>query len=145
VADEGDSYVALAEAAMRSSSEAAFFGTYLVDYIPILKYTPSWMPGASFRRKAREWRRLSREMLESQFNIVKQNIVSRAALHILPYLTAVQAKGTAVSCITTRELEVCSHSGEHMDEEVIKNITAMAYAGKLEFTIIRESANFQNQ
>jgi hypothetical protein len=138
VADEGDSYVALAEAAMRSSSEAAFFGTYLVDYIPVLKYTPSWIPGASFRRKAREWRRLSREMLESQFNIVKQNIVSRAALHILPYLTAMQAKGTAVSCITTRELEV----GENVDEEVIKNITAMAYAGKLEFTIIRESANF---
>jgi hypothetical protein len=78
VADEGDSYVALAEAAMRTSAHAGFFGTYLVDYIPILKYVPSWMPGASFKRKAREWRRLSREMLESQFKIVKQKMVSRA-------------------------------------------------------------------
>jgi hypothetical protein len=77
VADEGDSYVALAEAAMQTSSHAALFGTYLVDYIPMLKYVPSWMPGASFRHKAREWRSLSRAMLESQYDIVKQKMVSR--------------------------------------------------------------------
>jgi hypothetical protein len=76
VADEGDSYVALAEAATRTSAHAGFFGTYLVDYIPMLKHVPSWMPGASFKRKAREWRRLSHEMLESQFEIVKQKMVS---------------------------------------------------------------------
>jgi hypothetical protein len=61
---------------MRPFSHAGIFGTYLVDYIPILKYVPWWMPGATFKRKAREWRRLSREMLESQYNIVKQKMVS---------------------------------------------------------------------
>ena len=76
MADEDDSYVTLADDALRTSSQASVFGTYLVDYIPMLKYVPSWMPGASFKRKAREWRRLSREMLESQFRIVKQNMVS---------------------------------------------------------------------
>jgi hypothetical protein len=78
VADKDDSYVALADAAVQPMSRAGIFGTYLVDYIPILKYVPSWMPGASFKRQAHEWRRLAREMLESQFNIVKENMVSRA-------------------------------------------------------------------
>jgi hypothetical protein len=78
VAEDGDSYVALADAALRPFSHAGYFGTYLVDYIPILKYVPSWLPGASFKRKAREWRRLSHEMRESQFKSVKQKMVSRA-------------------------------------------------------------------
>jgi hypothetical protein len=78
VAEEGDSYVALADSAMWTLSYAGFFGTYLVDYIPILKYVPSWMPGASFKRTAREGYRLSVEMLESQFKIVKQKMVGRA-------------------------------------------------------------------
>ncbi|KIM78610.1 hypothetical protein PILCRDRAFT_98340 [Piloderma croceum F 1598] len=118
VADEGDSYVALAEAAMRTSAHAGFFGTYLVDYIPILKYVPSWMPGASFKRKAREWRRLSREMLESQFEIVKQKM----------------AKGTAVSCVATKELENWIDSdGDADQEELIKNISAIIYGGASAF------------
>jgi hypothetical protein len=62
---------------MQTLSKAGIFGTYLVDYIPILKYVPSWMPGALFKRQAREWRRISREMLDSQFNIVKQEMVSQ--------------------------------------------------------------------
>ena len=68
---------------MRTSAHAGYFGTYLVDYIPILKYVPSWMPGASFKRKAHEWRRLSREMLESQFETVKLKMVSRVTSFVL--------------------------------------------------------------
>ena len=75
VADEHDTYVVLANTTMRSFAQAIVFGSYLVDYIPKLKYVPSWMPGASFKRKAREWRCLSREMLESQFKLVKQRMV----------------------------------------------------------------------
>jgi hypothetical protein len=82
VADEDDSYVALATAAMRTFSQAIVFGTFLVDYLPMLKYVPSWMPGASFKRKAREWRHFSRQMLESQFKIVKQNMVSAGQVTI---------------------------------------------------------------
>jgi hypothetical protein len=57
---------------MQTLSKAGFFGMYLVDYLPVLKYVPPWMPGASFKRQAREWRRLSRKMLDSPFRIVKQ-------------------------------------------------------------------------
>lgn len=132
VADEGDSYVTLADTAMQSSAQASFFGTYLVDYIPILKYVPSWMPGASFKRNARKWRRLSREMLESQFEIVKQKMVRPMMVAILRCLMVSKASGTALPCIATRELEDFIHSDGN-GEELIKNITAITYAGKSRF------------
>jgi len=50
---EGDPYVALAEEAINSLALAVIPGKFLVDLIPILKYVPSWMPGAGFKRKQR--------------------------------------------------------------------------------------------
>jgi len=127
VTDEDDPYVALADAVTRTLSQAGIFGTYLVDYIPILRYVPSWMPGASFKRKAREWRRLSREMLESQFQIVKHKM----------------AEGTAVSCMATTELENCTNSDTKADEEeVIKNVTAIAYTGGADTTVSATASFF---
>jgi len=127
VVDGSDSYVALAEAAMRSLFEAGIFGTYLVEYISVLKYAPSWMPGASFKRKAREWRRLSRQMLESQFNTVKQEM----------------ANGTAVSCIATKELENPNDSDINADsEELIKNVTAIVYAAGADTTASAIESSF---
>ena len=141
VADEDDSYVALADDALRTSSQASVFGTYLVDYIPMLKYVPSWMPGASFKRKAREWRRLTREMLESQFRIVKQNMVSGFTIYIHKRSkNLLQARGTAVSCIATRELESWMESDRSAsEEELIMNTTANAYAGTSECVTDRKA------
>ncbi|KIM81633.1 hypothetical protein PILCRDRAFT_821401 [Piloderma croceum F 1598] len=120
VAERDDPYVALADGAMQTMSKAGVFGTYLVDYIPVLKYVPLWMPGASFKRQAREWRYLSREMLDSQFMTVKENMV----------------KGTAVSCITTQELEKLKESGGSADkEELIKNVVAIAYGAGADTTV----------
>jgi hypothetical protein len=131
VAERDDPYVALADAAMQTMSKAGVFGTYLVDYIPVLKYVPLWMPGASFKRQAREWRRLSREMLDSQFITVKENMVRWAILSKCEFSWDFQAKGTAVPCITIQELEKLKESGGSADkEELIKNVVAIAYGGK---------------
>jgi hypothetical protein len=81
VVDGDDSYVALANAAMRTLGHAGIFGTFMVDYIPSLKYIPSWFPGASFKRQAREWHHLSRQMLESLFDIVQRNMVSEDSIY----------------------------------------------------------------
>ena len=140
MADKDDSYVALANAALGTFSQASVFGAYLVDYLPILKYVPSWMPGASFKRKAREWRHLSSEMLESQFNIVKQKMVSHARICIIRHSKDIQAEGTAVSCVATRELENWMESDGSADgEALIMNIAATAYAGESVFTTDRKT------
>ena len=51
-------------------------GTFLVDALPTLKYVPEWVPGASFKRKAHEWRVLARRMLETPFAASKKILVS---------------------------------------------------------------------
>jgi len=145
VVHESDAYVALADAALQTSAHAGLFGTYLVDYVPILKHVPSWMPGASFKRKAREWQRLSRAMLESQFKTVKQKLVSRTTTYIRSRRKVLQAEGTAASCIATRELENWMNTDGNADEEeLIKNVTAIIYAGRSAFlTDIEDLANLR--
>ncbi|KII86913.1 hypothetical protein PLICRDRAFT_273725 [Plicaturopsis crispa FD-325 SS-3] len=53
-----DEYIRAAHIANDSLFMAAAPGSFYVDYLPFLKYVPEWMPGAGFKRKAREWRKL---------------------------------------------------------------------------------------
>jgi hypothetical protein len=62
-----DPYIDNAEKAMVAFSSAVAPGAFLVDAIPALKYVPAWFPGAGFKRKAYEWRRLTRAMVEVPF------------------------------------------------------------------------------
>ena len=47
---------------------AAGNGTnYLVDFLTILKYVPSWFPGAKFERDAKGWRKVVLAIPEAPF------------------------------------------------------------------------------
>ncbi|KAF4616644.1 hypothetical protein D9613_008324 [Agrocybe pediades] len=72
VQPKDDPYIAIAEEGVQPLSIAAVPGAFLVDTIPILKYVPEWMPGAGFKRKAREWTQLSRRMVEEPFSATKK-------------------------------------------------------------------------
>jgi hypothetical protein len=76
VQPKDDIYIETAEKGVRSLFLAAVPGTFLVDSIPLLKYVPIWMPGADFQRKAREWRKSARNMLELPYEAAKKSIVS---------------------------------------------------------------------
>jgi len=41
-----------------------------------VKYVPEWMPGAGFKTKAKEWRKLSQAMINVPYNMVKEKFVS---------------------------------------------------------------------
>ncbi len=40
----------------------------------LVKYVPEWMPGASFKRKAREWRGVAERFYTIPFDFVKQSM-----------------------------------------------------------------------
>jgi hypothetical protein len=65
----------LAEAGSDTSAKALIPGTYLVDTFPILKYVPSWIPGAGFKRHALECRKQLVSMLETPFAEMKRRMV----------------------------------------------------------------------
>ncbi|THH12927.1 hypothetical protein EW146_g7238 [Bondarzewia mesenterica] len=118
VAEEGDIFVTLAERAMSNLIKAGIFGTYLVDYIPILKYVPHWFPGAEFKRQGTKWMKDSQAMLDEPYKVVKAQMVS----------------GTAEPSVMTIELENSNDSKE-VDITLIKNIAAISYAAGADTTV----------
>ena len=75
VIESDDPYISLAENALDGLNEAAIPGAFWVDLFPILKYVPSWFPGAGFQRKAAHWRELNAIMVEKPFRYVEEQLV----------------------------------------------------------------------
>ncbi|KAJ6466258.1 cytochrome P450 [Mycena sanguinolenta] len=109
-----DHFVALSESAVTKLSESVFPGAVAVDTFPILRYLPSWMPGAGFQRFAAESRQLTKEMQEVPVNFVKQNM--RDGMDS----TSVVAKLIAA---------------HRYDEVAIQAVAATAYSGGADTTV----------
>ncbi|KAJ7836626.1 cytochrome P450 [Mycena leptocephala] len=69
-----DPYLKLTHQSMHGLSVAATPGKYLVDAIPVLKYIPSWFPGAGFKRQANKWREVTRQSVRVPFEETKRRI-----------------------------------------------------------------------
>ncbi|KAE9386598.1 hypothetical protein BT96DRAFT_1083904 [Gymnopus androsaceus JB14] len=67
--------------------------TFYVDQIPILKYVSEWFPGASFKRKAREWNKLRVKLIDDPYLVTKARL----------------AAGTATPSLTSLALEKIDH------------------------------------
>ncbi|KAJ7069436.1 cytochrome P450 [Mycena amicta] len=127
VAEKGDPYIDMVTEAMRGLATAAAPGAFLVDTIPALKYVPSWLPGAGFKRRAAEWRKVTRGVLELPFIQTQKNI----------------ALGTASKSFTSLNLQNLNANGKDKHnvnnpedrESVIRNTAANVYAGGADTTV----------
>ncbi|OCH93180.1 cytochrome P450 [Obba rivulosa] len=115
--DEGplrDQYIAMAEDAVGGLVEAGNIGNFLVDFLPLLKHVPEWMPGASFQKKARVWRQMARDMIEIPYRNVQRSY----------------DRGCAASCVTTSLISQQQQLTEgDKDAELIKGIAGVLYVG----------------
>ncbi|KAF7374565.1 O-methylsterigmatocystin oxidoreductase [Mycena sanguinolenta] len=109
-----DHFVGLAQDAGKRFSDSFFPGAVAVNTFPILRYLPSWMPGANFQRFAAECRQLIEEMREAPFNFVKQNM----------------RNGTDSTSVVARLIE-----SNRYDEDAIKDVAGTAYAGGADSTV----------
>ncbi|KAJ7021454.1 cytochrome P450 [Mycena alexandri] len=118
-----DPYIQIAEEAMHGLGIACIPGTFLVDLIPALKYVPSWFPGADFKRKARRWRDVTRELVEFPFAETKRRM----------------AAGTAPLSFASLNLSLLTDSGSKQsagsEERDIKETSAAAYAAGADTTV----------
>ncbi|KAH9476853.1 Cytochrome P450 monooxygenase 98 [Psilocybe cubensis] len=108
-----DPYIQVAEHGVEGFSIAAVPGTFLVDAIPALKYVPEWCPGASFKRKAREWKRSTISMIETPFAAAKKIIADGTSPH-------------SMVCSHLRQID----GRDPEQEEVVKHAAGTMYAGK---------------
>ena len=75
VQESDDPYISLAQIILNGLAEAGIPGAFLVDLFPILKYVPSWFPGAGFQRKAVYLSELNKIMIEKPFRHVEEQLV----------------------------------------------------------------------
>ncbi|TFK37128.1 cytochrome P450 [Crucibulum laeve] len=75
-----DPYIEIAEQALIGLAAGANPGAFWVESFPFLKYVPSFLPGAGFKRKAAVWREWTRKMLEVPFAEAKRQIVEGSAM-----------------------------------------------------------------
>ena len=75
VQDSDDPYISIAEEALAGIIEAGIPGTFWVDFLPILKYVPSWVPGAGFQKKAARVREAVNTMIDKPFRHVQEQLV----------------------------------------------------------------------
>ena len=82
VQESNDPYILLTEESLNGINEAAIPGAFWVDLFPILKYVPSWFPGAGFQKKAAYWRQVNVSMTQKPFDHVKEQLVGESFLKV---------------------------------------------------------------
>jgi hypothetical protein len=84
-----------------------------LNLLSSVKYVPEWMPGASFKRKARVWRGVAERFYTIPFDFVKQSM----------------KEGTAKSSFTSLALRDVTENGRDYQEELIKGLGGTMYTG----------------
>ncbi|OJA19251.1 hypothetical protein AZE42_05985 [Rhizopogon vesiculosus] len=117
VKENNDPFVDLADRAVDQFSRSTATGAFMVDIMPSLAKVPEWVPGAGFKRKAREWHSTLEEMVAAPYKFVKDQM----------------AAGTAPKSFTSNLLEDRTLSEE--EEHIIKWSAASLYSGGADTTV----------
>ncbi|KAL4267508.1 cytochrome P450 family protein [Pleurotus pulmonarius] len=112
-----DPNIGRCEAAIGQLNNAALDGDYLVDTLPMLKYIPTWMPGAGFKAYAEKARPKTLDMFNTPFIEACDKI----------------RDGVAEQSIVSSGLARGGYSiDDHPDQEVIRDVASITYAGGAE-------------
>ncbi|PCH43252.1 cytochrome P450 [Wolfiporia cocos MD-104 SS10] len=79
VTSSEDEYVHIMNMSMKLTTQGESVAASTVDFIPILKYLPTWMPGADFKRKAQMARPIVRGAMKRPYYMVKALLASGSA------------------------------------------------------------------
>ncbi|EMD35352.1 hypothetical protein CERSUDRAFT_157065 [Gelatoporia subvermispora B] len=114
-------YLKCSEGAAQAAIEASLPGNMTVEFLPFLRYMPSWFPGATFKRKLPQWRANVLALRNNAFEEVK----------------AAWRQERARSSLTTRMLDdISGLSGEeHKEAEgIVRDVSAMIYVAGADTT-----------
>ncbi|KAI0639364.1 cytochrome P450 [Trametes polyzona] len=109
-----DEYIAIGERAVEGPAKALVLGALWVEFLPILRFVPSWFPGASYQKKAAIWREEATALKEE------------------PYKKAIADYqcGTGTWSLASEVLHRDYQVGDSLSagtEELAKNVAAVTY------------------
>ncbi|KAF8509857.1 cytochrome P450 [Hysterangium stoloniferum] len=117
---ERSSIIHIADEATNSLVAAGNFGDHLVDFFPILRHVPEWVPGAGFQKQAKEWRILCDNMVNLPFEMVKRQFVA----------------GSPPNCLVSRLLGIQANGEDpDMTDYLIKSTAGVIYLGGADTTL----------
>ncbi|KIL00286.1 hypothetical protein PAXRUDRAFT_821829 [Paxillus rubicundulus Ve08.2h10] len=117
VKENQDPFVDLADKAVDQFSASTSTGAFMVDVIPALQHVPSWVPGAAFKLKAKEWRATLEQMVQQPYQFVKDQM----------------AAGTAPESFVSNLLQGRTLSQE--EDHIVKWSAASLYGGGADTTV----------
>ncbi|KAK0480126.1 cytochrome P450 [Armillaria novae-zelandiae] len=118
----GDKFVELADRAMTSARATGNIGSFLVDYIPALRYLPRWLPGTNFLSLASGWKKYVEDMKNRPFEYASDSL----------------ANGSASSSFVSENLTKLKNIGmsENVTQlEIIRNTAGIAFAAGADTTV----------
>ena len=136
IRETNDPYIKIADEVLDGLTQAGVPGAFLVDLVPILKYLPSWFPGAGFQKKAARWREANNTMAEKPFRHVKEQLVQvlfffeRA--HALVQTIMAQKSGNPTPSVAASLIERLPDDGDPqrpMEEMFAQDVLFAAYVG----------------
>lgn len=136
VTDVDDEYLKLASEGVQKITDAALPGKFWVEFAPIFRHVPGWIPGASFKRYVKDVNPKIDELLGRPFEAVKRDWVRSYSFHGVrepPADDYQKAAGNAGPCITTTLInKLHENDGGNLYEKEgdIRNIVGVSYAGK---------------
>ncbi|KAJ7460150.1 cytochrome P450 [Mycena latifolia] len=124
VLPSNDPYITVAHTVIQNAAVAALPGRFLVaslraNSFPLLKYVPSWFPGAGFKRQAKEWRKTVHAMRDLAFAETKRQMES----------------GIAPRSFTVEHLEGLTDDDAYYQEKDVKATAATMFAGGADTTV----------
>ncbi|KAI0634619.1 cytochrome P450 [Trametes polyzona] len=114
-----DEYVSIAEAAMAVFNKAFVPGKYTVESLPFLRFLPSWFPGATFKREAREWKPRVHRLRDTPWVDTLAKI----------------RDGSAPPSMMSSLLSDLAGTDTETEAEIVKNSVGVAYAGGADTTL----------
>ncbi|KAK0500321.1 cytochrome P450 [Armillaria luteobubalina] len=118
----GDRFVGLVNRVQESARVTGNVGTFLVDYIPILRYLPRWFPCMNFMSLADGWRKDVEAMQEEPFIYASESLNNCTAPSSLVSVNLAKMNDYSVS-----------EKKAHL--EVIKNTAGVAFAAGADTTV----------
>ncbi|CAL1703237.1 unnamed protein product [Somion occarium] len=113
IEDEHNEHLVEAEKWQHGFNQAIQPGRFWVDYLPILKYIPAWMPRANFKRLALQWRQNMYHARDRPFDGAKADLII----------------GTATPSIVTEALESIADSPDKAEQELLTRYSLGAAFG----------------
>jgi len=73
----------------------------IVFKISLVKHVPEWMPGAGFKTKAKEWRKLSQAMINVPYDMVKEKFVSGVSFALFSSISQLAIRKMALRSLVS--------------------------------------------